>query len=58
MAMTKQQAESLVKDMTIKELEDTAVRSGIKRNDVRRNLTVNGVQSLVVRGLEYYGELF
>ena len=58
MAMTKSQAESLVGKMSIKELEDTAVRSGIKRGDVRRSLTVKGVQSLVIRGLEYYGELF
>lgn len=56
--MTKQQAETLVKDMSIKELEDTAVRSGIKRSNVRKGMTVKGVQSLVVRGLEYYGELF
>jgi len=57
MSMSKAQAESIVRAMSIKDLEDAVVKSGLKRKDARNNLSVKGIQGLVVKHLEYHAML-
>lgn len=57
MSMTKSQAKSLVEKMSIKELEDTVVKSGVKRKSARNNLSVRGAVGLAEKHLEYHASL-
>ena len=52
--MSRTEAMKIVDHMSIKDLEDTAVGSGVKRKDVRSNFSVKGVQTLVIRYLSDY----